>query len=79
MKYDGLYKQVRRSAVRAGITKLIRPHKLRHTFATNALDSGMDIYDLSRRLGHSDIRTTARYLHVIDDRAFELAEATDQV
>lgn len=79
LQYDGLYKMVRRSAERAGIKKLIRPHKLRHTYATNALRSGMDIYDLSRRLGHSDIRVTARYCHILDDRAFELAEASDQV
>jgi integrase/recombinase XerD len=79
MKYDGLYKQVRRAAVRAGIAKRIRPHILRHTYATNALASGMEMPDLSLRLGHSDIRTTARYCHVIDDRQFMLAEAADQI
>jgi len=79
MKYDGLYKQVRRSAERAGIVKLIRPHKLRHTYATNALANDMEITDLSLRLGHSDIRTTARYCHVIDDRQFAIAEAADQM
>ena len=36
-------------------------HSLRHTFATNLVSAGVDIYTVSRLLGHSDIRTTLIY------------------
>ncbi|MDR1617363.1 MAG: tyrosine-type recombinase/integrase [Syntrophomonadaceae bacterium] len=47
-----------------GIKKL-HPHLFRHTFATNYLLGGFgDVYELSRILGHSEVRTTERYLHI---------------
>jgi len=45
---------------RAGI-KGMKLHSLRHTFATMLISSGVDIYTVSRLLGHSDIRTTMIY------------------
>ena len=45
----------------------ISPHTFRHTFATNYLRRGGDIYRLCRVLGHTDIRTTMRYLHLVPD------------
>lgn len=53
---------------RAGITKHISPHTLRNNFAKRCLMSGMDIYTLSRILGHSSVSVTEKaYLDVNDE------------
>lgn len=49
-------------------------HQLRHTFATNAIASGVDIYSLSKLLGHSDIKTTTVYLSASVDHLREQIE-----
>jgi len=77
-RHTALYYSVRRGAVRAGIIKLVRPHKLRHTFATNQVDSGTPVPDLAKWLGHTDLRTTMRYCHVTGRRQFEYVERADQ-
>lgn len=48
----------------------VTPHGLRHTYATHSLgrDEQMDIYRIQKLLGHSDIKTTERYLHLVKDR-----------
>ena len=60
---NGLYKMVRRAGVKAGISKRIRPHMLRHTFCTNALSKGADIVDTQQMMGHSSLTITAMYAH----------------
>ena len=47
--------------------KNLSPHVLRHTFATNCLNSGMPLPYLQNIMGHSDIKTTAIYIHCMDD------------
>jgi integrase/recombinase XerD len=52
---------VRRIAKRAGITKPIGPHTLRHAFITAALDAGVPLRDVQQAARHADPRTTMRY------------------
>jgi integrase/recombinase XerD len=54
----------RRSAVRAGITKRVHPHTLRHCFATHLLDNGAELPVVQRLLGHDDPRDTMIYIHL---------------
>jgi site-specific recombinase XerD len=52
------------AAEQAGITKLVRPHVLRHSYATHLLDAGVDIRVIQALLGHNSLRMTMRYTRV---------------
>jgi site-specific recombinase XerD len=54
-------KTTHKLARRAGITKTVSPHLLRHSFVTAALDAGISLRDVQDAAGHSDPRTTRRY------------------
>ena len=58
--------ELKRWAVRAGITKDITFHSGRHTFAVLMLDLGTDIYTVQKLLGHKEIHTTQIYAHILD-------------
>jgi len=55
---------VRKYADKARLNKKITPHKLRHTFATLALEAGVSPITISELLGHSSLNTTMKYTHV---------------
>ena len=59
-------KRLKAAAQEAGITKRIYPHLLRHSFATHLLEQGTDIKIVKELMGHNNIKTTERYVHIAD-------------
>ncbi|MBU2870524.1 integron integrase [Colwellia sp. E2M01] len=65
----GLRKSVKLATQQAGIEKNVSCHTLRHSFATHLLQRGADIRTVQEQLGHTDIRTTQIYTHVLEHGA----------
>jgi len=75
LKYSMTYNtEIVRWCNRAGIFKHITFHSARHTNAVLLLEGGADIYTVSKRLGHREIRTTAIYAKIVDKKMKEAAE-----
>ena len=63
---------IKRYAIKAGITRKVTPHIIRHSFATDLLESGADIRSVQALLGHANIATTQVYTHVTDKHLREV-------
>lgn len=77
LHHTALRKQVTRARLAAGITKPVKCHTFRHSFATRLLQQGYDIRTIQKLLGHSDVRTTEIYTHVLGRGAMGVISPVD--
>ena len=74
-----VHRLVRRSCLAAGVPdRLAHPHALRAYWATHLLEAGIPVHEVSARLGHVDLRTTARYAAPRPERVDDVADVLDR-
>jgi integron integrase len=76
---SAVQRAVTEAARRAGITKGVTCHMMRHSFATHLLEDGYDIRTVQELLGHRDVSTTMTYLHVLKRGALGVRSPADRL
>lgn len=72
-------KAVRDTVAKAGLTKRATCHTFRHSFATHFLEGGYDIRTVQETLGHSHVKTTMIYTHVLNRGGKGVKSAVDDL
>ena len=79
MSDESVWYACKQAARHAGFTKRITPHTLRHSWATHLLEAGTDLRTIQILLGHGDLETTAKYLHLSQKHLHAVANPLDQL
>lgn len=79
MSDESVWYACKQAARYARFTKRVTPHTLRHSWATHLLEAGTDLRTIQMLLGHGDLETTAKYLHLSQKHLQSVANPLDQL